>query len=208
MIRVVLVGARAGDVTSSGLVLAGAERLLLTLPSSLGEGRRPAGRAARLHPRVECVQAAERKGLARSFRREIRVARGQLGAALGRRADDEATRLLARAVRAGAAAVWPEGQGAAARSPDERVISGDAPLLVVARDAAFSSAPGGEPERAVAEAVAKGRAVAFGTRRRLGAALGRPEASIVAIRHRRLAAALAGACALASCFDFRGLEDG
>lgn len=80
------VGCAAPDARQALVrVVVGADGQVAFDPGSLG-GRPLAGRGAHVHPRPECLENAARRGLARSFRREIRVD----AATLGRRLADVA----------------------------------------------------------------------------------------------------------------------
>lgn len=208
MARVVAVTSSETKVASgvSGVAAGGGLWLHVSLPSSLGEGPRPTGRGARVHVARACIEGAERRGLSRALRREVRVARGALGAALGRLARARAAELFASAARQGCAVpITTVDDGAARVAGDDEIV------LVVARDAGFEASA---ESVAVGRAAAKGKAVVLGTRAWLGEQV-RVEGgsvgsgvAVVAVRHPRLGRGLAEACALAGSVAFEGLEVG
>lgn len=194
-----------GDVIGEG-----ATRLFVNLPASLGEGARPAGRGARVHPTAGCLQTAERKGLSRAFRRDVKIGKGLLAFVLGKKAERLAMKQLEQAIREGSARAWPRSMSEGSVDPQSEETTSDAPLFVVARDAGLGPS-GALDERAgqvLANAVAGGRAVVLSRSSQLRSLLGQADATIVAIRDRRLAHGIADACALASSVGFGGLEDG
>ncbi len=141
------------------------------------------GRGAHVHATPACLGKAER-GLSRNFKRAMRAPQAALASAivsaLTRRAESfvgSAHRL--RRVEVGADAVKTR----------LSELEGSPPALVVVACDAGSVASSHE----VQAAVAAGRAVAWSTRARLGALLGRNEVAIFAMTDGRLASAFADA---------------
>jgi len=136
------------------------------------------GRGAWVHPRSACLANAARSGLARAFRRELRVSPEALVRALHRAAERRAAGLLmaarrARKLEAGSTAV------------QHAVSDRRAELVIVARDARAAA------EHAfLSPLIASGRAVAHGTKGELGAYIGRPDTALVAVTDARIARAL------------------
>ena len=116
------------------------------------------GRGAHLHPRPDCLARACKGGLAKAFKSPIKAdvatLANEIVEALERRVDG----LISAARRSGAAAVGAD-------SAIEAALRG-APLLIVACDAGSIA-----DKHVVTDAIAEGRAVAWGTKSRNGAAL-------------------------------------
>jgi uncharacterized protein len=150
-------------------------------PDLLG---RSFGRGAWTHTSRECLRALP-TALSRSFRQEVSSDRKALLELLAEAAQHRAAQLLG--------AIRREGRLALGASPVQAAVKrGDARRLVVAQDA---QAAASLPE--VEQMVRSGRAVAWGTKERLGALCGRPEIAVLAILDERLAQRLFGAIALA-----------
>ncbi|MBI2389323.1 MAG: YlxR family protein [Deltaproteobacteria bacterium] len=119
------------------------------------------GRGAHVHASPDCLEQACKKGLPRAFKREMRVQPSALAAAIaeafGRRLDG----LLAGGTRAGLVAVGTDAVIDALRA-------GAAKVVLVAADAAAAAA-----RVEVRRALEDGRALVFGDRLRLAAAVGR-----------------------------------
>jgi ribosomal protein L7Ae-like RNA K-turn-binding protein/predicted RNA-binding protein YlxR (DUF448 family) len=154
------------------------------------------GRGAHVHPSPRCVAGAPR-GLAKSFKRAvgrreagrsemIALTAGELASALVRAADRRALGLLASAVRSNQVQIGAEMAGGAF----ER---GELSLLVVARDAQSAASVG-----SVMRAVARGGAVAWGTKVELGSLVRKSEVAVLGIASRPLAAALRSVVTMAS----------
>lgn len=126
------------------------------------------GRGAHLHPTMTCVSRAS-KGLSRSMRRQVLVEPAALAQLIVEASERRISGLLSSAVRSRQTAAGVD-------SATQSLASGEAALVVVARDAAAAASAG-----AIARAVAEGRAVAFGTKAELGALLGRSEIGVLAI---------------------------
>jgi predicted RNA-binding protein YlxR (DUF448 family)/ribosomal protein L7Ae-like RNA K-turn-binding protein len=131
------------------------------------------GRGAHVHARPGCLAGTPR-GLARSFKREIKLGAAELGQRLVDACDRRMTGLLLAARRTGALAVGTdESLGAIRRG---------APLAIVAVDAGSVA-----KTREVEHAVAEGRAIAWMTKESLGAVLGEKTVAICAVRHDKIA---------------------
>ena len=146
-----------------------------------------------MHGRRSCLQAAVRKGLARSVkgsRSKGRVATDlatlaqRIVAAARRRVDG----LLGAALRGGRAAVG----GAAVAEADD---AGRVALLLVARDA---KAALGRP--AVGRAFSAGKAMVWGTKDSLGKLVRRSEVAVIVVSDEGIAAALRQAIGLSETF--------
>jgi len=131
------------------------------------------GRGAHVHARPACLAAAPR-GLARSFKREIKLGADELGRRLVAACDRRMTGLLLAARRTGALAVGTdESLGAIRRG---------APLAIIAVDAGVIA-----KSREVEHAIADGKAIAWMTKVDLGAMLGETTVAICAVRHAGIA---------------------
>ncbi len=131
------------------------------------------GRGAHVHTRPACLAAAPR-GLARSFKREIKLGADELGRRLVAACDRRMTGLLLAARRTRALAVGTdESLGAIRRG---------APLAIIAVDAG-----GIAKSREVEQAIADGKAIAWMTKLDLGAMLGETAVAICAVRHAGIA---------------------
>ncbi len=132
------------------------------------------GRGAHVHARPDCLAKAPR-GLARAFKSQHRpIAAAELGRLLTEACDRSMTGLLVTARRLRALAVGADAAFDA--------LGRGAPLVVVAVDAGAVAA-----RREVQAAVAEGRAVAWRTKRALGALLGEGDIAICAICHEGIA---------------------
>lgn len=131
------------------------------------------GRGAHVHARPACLAAAQR-GLARAFKRDIRLGAEELGRRLVAACDRRMTGLLLAARRTGALAVGAdESLGALRRG---------APLAIVAVDAGVIAR-----SREVEQAIAQGKAIAWMTKADLGAVLGETAVAICVVRHAGIA---------------------
>ncbi len=135
------------------------------------------GRGAWMHPVARCLDLAPR-GLARSFRAPVAVTPAVLRERLADAANRRVEGLLGAAQRSRHLAIGTD-------AVDASLKLGEAVLVLVASDA--RAAATGDRVR---EAVARGLARAWGTKARLGAALGRGDTGVVAISERGLARAL------------------
>ena len=143
------------------------------------------GRGAHLHPSPRCLASAP-KGLSRSMKRAVAVNPADLAREIAEAADRRIRGLLASAVRAKCVEVGAETAG---RAFDE----GKADLLVVARDAQSAISVG-----TVMHAIAKGGAVAWGTKVELGALVRKSEVAVLGIVSQPIAAALRSAVTTAN----------
>ena len=141
------------------------------------------GRGAHLHARPACIAKAPR-GLARAFRGEARVDAAELGRRLVSACDRRVRGLLLATHRLRAVAIGADASLEALRVGDSGG-GGPAPLAVVAVDAGSVAS-----SKALAEAVAGGRAIAWGTKGELGRLLGEKAVAICVVRHGRIAAEL------------------
>ena len=127
------------------------------------------GRGAWVHPRRDCLASAAKGGAAKSLKTTVRATEASVFASLRRAADRRAESLLGSARGAGLVAAGAE---SAEKAHGDRT----AVLFVVATDARAAAG-----HRFVAEAAGAGKAVVWGTKERLGRALGRAETAVVAI---------------------------
>jgi ribosomal protein L7Ae-like RNA K-turn-binding protein len=143
------------------------------------------GRGAHLHPSPRCLAGAPR-GLAKSFKQSIAVAPSDLAGVIAQAAQRRTHGLLASAARAGRVVVGADLAG-------EAFDKGKAHLLVVARDAASAAAVG-----SVMHAIAKGGAVAWGTKTELGSLVKKTEVGVLGIVSQPIAAAVRSAVTIAN----------
>ncbi len=137
------------------------------------------GRGAHLHPSAECIAKAPR-GLARSFRGDVRASAAELGERLVAACDRRMVGLLLSARRIRALAIGANAVKAALqRGPTGEI------LAIVATDAG-SVARTVEVEGAARQ----GRAVAWKTKSELGALLGEEAVAICAVCHAGIAGEL------------------
>jgi predicted RNA-binding protein YlxR (DUF448 family) len=167
-----------------------AEAMVRLVVSDAGEiavdlARGAFGRGAHVHPSPKCVASAP-KGLARSFKRAIATSPAELAQALAEAADRRVQGLLAAAARSGRVEFGAEKAG-------EAFEQGRVSLLVVARDAAAAASVG-----SVMRAVAKGGAVAWGTKAELGSLVRKSEVGVLGIASQSIAAALRSTLGVAS----------
>lgn len=147
------------------------------------------GRGAWVHPVADCIERAAPRGLAKSFRQEVKTTPAELARALAEAADRRVLGLLgsARAAKRLAA-----GSTAVA----EEIAAGQVELVVVATDARAAAS-----SDAVQGMVKKGLAAAWGTKDSLGAAVARGETGVVGVLDRGIAHALKSAIALSHVQD-------
>ncbi len=134
------------------------------------------GRGAHVHARPACLAKAP-AGLARSLRRPVTLRVEDLGARLVTACERRMDGLLVSARRLRAVAVGADAALAALRH--------DAPLVVVATDAGSVV-----DKTEVVEAIAGGRAIAWGTKAALGGLLGEASVAICAVSHPAIATEL------------------
>lgn len=152
------------------------------------------GRGAHVHPTPACLDQAARRGLARSFRTKVSCNVDTLHAELQRAVERRMEGLLNAALQSGNVVFGKLAVNAALERKELE-------LVVVASDASEA------PSQAVSDAVREGRAVAWGTKVKLGAALGRSDVAVVGIRSPLLGGAIAEVCRIAdgarSCSEVR-----
>ncbi|MEO6576189.1 MAG: DUF448 domain-containing protein [Polyangiaceae bacterium] len=140
------------------------------------------GRGAHVHPRPDCVTKACKGGIARTMKTNVRVTPAELATQMVDALDRRMEGLVLAARRTNALAI---GADAACEA-----LGREAPLVIVARDA------GSVIEKmTVADAIAEGRAVGWGTKERIGALLGRSEVAIAAVTSKSIAAEMMKVCA-------------
>jgi uncharacterized protein len=151
------------------------------------------GRGAWVHARRDCLERAASRGLARSVKGQVRADVITLAAEIAQQAERRAWALLGSARRSRRLAFGADAVCAA-------ITSGDAALVIVARDAR-AAATRGPIQAAIGGggAVAFG-AVAFGNKRELGAALDRDELGVIAVLDPGIAEALRHALSLVATF--------
>ncbi len=143
------------------------------------------GRGAHLHASPRCLALAAR-GLTKNFRRPIAAHPGELAAVIAAAADRRVAGLLASAARTRQLQVGADTAGKA-------FDNGTAYLLVVARDAAAAASVG-----SVMHAVARGGAVAWGSKAELGSLVAKSEVAVLGITSQPLAAAVRAAVMIAN----------
>lgn len=136
------------------------------------------GRGAHVHATKDCIAKALKGGFARVFKTQVKGSVEELGAALVESADRRLEGLLIGARRAHQLV-------AGADSVRESLRTGKADIVVVACDAAAAIKL---PE--IEEAIASGRAFAWGDKPRLGALMLRQEVAVIAILHDGVADAI------------------
>lgn len=136
------------------------------------------GRGAWIHASPACLDKGGKRGLSKSFRATVRAGPEALAAAIVQAAERRVTGLLMAALRSKQAVLGAD-------AVTERAAQGQIELLVVACD---SAATAGLP--VVTRAIAEGRAVAWGTKSRLGALAGRAEVAVLGIQSAKLADAV------------------
>ncbi|CAN5145904.1 hypothetical protein BH09MYX1_BH09MYX1_07490 [soil metagenome] len=154
------------------------------------------GRGAHVHGIPTCITRAAKSGLARSFKREIKITGPELAHRIASALQRRAFGLIVSARSAGHLAIGSD-------ASSEALMKG-APLAVVAVDAA---AAGHIP--AVERAVESGRAVAFGRKVELGKLLGKEEVAVLVITHKGIAANVASLVRTANAVavELGGAED-
>jgi predicted RNA-binding protein YlxR (DUF448 family) len=142
------------------------------------------GRGAWVHARTDCLSRATRGGAAKSFKAAVSTDAAGLVAAVRAAADRRVEALLTSARGAGRVAPGSD----VARAEFEQ---GRAKLLVVAADGRASVR-----QSFVGAAAARGMAIRWGTKERIGRAVARPDTAVVAISDDGFARAIARAVAL------------
>lgn len=144
------------------------------------------GRGAWIHASPACLDRGGKRGLSRSFRATVRAGPEALAAAIVQAAERRVTGLLMAALRSKQAVLGAD-------AVTERAALGQVELIVVACDAAAAA---GLP--VITRAIAEGRAVAWGTKSRLGALAGRAEVAVLGIQSAKLADAVRGTVRMSS----------
>jgi predicted RNA-binding protein YlxR (DUF448 family) len=139
------------------------------------------GRGAHMHPSPSCIRKAATKGLARSFE-TVRCDAASLASLLLAAADRRIEGLLSSAARSGLAVMGFD-------AVDAALGREELAAAVVARDAG-----GCASARSIQQAVAQGRAVAWGTKAALGALARRDEVAVMGIRSAKIGAAVLSTC--------------
>jgi predicted RNA-binding protein YlxR (DUF448 family) len=154
------------------------------------------GRGAHVHGNAACVARAAKGGLARSFKREIRITPAELSKDIADALSRRVAGLITSARSAGHLAIGADASIEA--------LNKGAPLALVAIDAAAAAQLG-----AVERAVAEGRAVAFGRKSELGRLLGKEDVAVLAITHKGIAGHVASLVRTASAVtvELGGSED-
>jgi predicted RNA-binding protein YlxR (DUF448 family) len=147
------------------------------------------GRGAWVHARPDCLALAPRGGLQKSFKSQVTFDAGTLTAAIRSASDRRVDALLASARGAGKLECGSE----VARDAFQR---GSGRALVIAGDARATAEAGW-----VLAVGASGKALFWGTKERIGRAVGRPETALVAVCDSGLAAAISRAVAMATLPD-------
>lgn len=139
------------------------------------------GRGAWVHPARQCVEGAARRGLARSFKQQVKVSVEVLSERLELAVDRRVTGLLGAAVAARKVAAGHD-------MVAEAVGQGQACLVLLARDArAAATASWLEPLGQ------QGLLQRWGDKQTLGAALSRSDTAVIAVLDDGLASALSSA---------------
>jgi predicted RNA-binding protein YlxR (DUF448 family) len=142
------------------------------------------GRGAWVHAAPDCIRLAVPRGLAGSFRSAVRTEPAAFRAALRAAAERRVAGLLTAARRAGKLV-------AGSTAVQQALAAGSVERILVATDArAAVEAP------LVAQAIAQGRASAWGDKALLGELTERPDTAVVGVLDRGLADALERAVAI------------
>ncbi len=150
------------------------------------------GRGAHVHATKECVEKATKGGLSKAFKTRVDAKADDVGAQIAVGAARRIEGLLGGA-RRGKLAI------AGGDLVREALRDGTAKLVVVATDAAAAAKL---PE--IDEAIRQGKAIAFGSKDKLGAIFGRDEVAVVAVLDVGVAVAIGSARGMA--LPFAGLE--
>lgn len=142
------------------------------------------GRGAWVHATPKCIGQAAPRGLSRSFKTRVTTTAAELSHGMAQAAERRATSLILAARAAGKLAVGTDAVEAA-------LGNGTARLVVVATDARAVA-----KRHAVQQAVSDGRAVAHGTKERLGALLNRAETGVLAVLDAGIATTLSQTIAM------------
>lgn len=146
--------------------------------------RRGFGRGAWVHPRPECLARAPR-GLGRALKMGVKATPEDLAHSIRAAAARRVAALIGSAKASGKLAIGSD-------AVHEALQAGRVALTLLAVDARAAATPPW-----IAEQVALGRVVAWGTKQSIGELLGRGETAVLGVQDRGLADALSGAMALA-----------
>jgi uncharacterized protein len=154
------------------------------------------GRGAWVHARRECISRAAPRGLSKSFKSKLTISSHELAQAIASAADRRVSGLLAsarltRRLAPGSTAALDE------------IAAGRARLVIVAADARAAASGSG-----IQQMIERGRAVAWGNKQTLGAALGRGDTGVVAVLDEGIARALSSAIGLSHIRDSKFAEEG
>jgi predicted RNA-binding protein YlxR (DUF448 family) len=139
------------------------------------------GRGAHVHAQRECLTRAAKGGLARAFKCRVQVSAEEIALQIVEGCNRRIAGLLLGARRAGHVSVGADAAAAAlGKASDADAL--EKTVLVVARDAASVVERG-----VMAEAIADGRAIAWGNKAELGALMGRDEVAVCAVAHASVA---------------------
>ena len=149
------------------------------------------GRGAHVHPSPDCLVRATKGGLARTFKTKVVADPDEIAAQLVAGVDRRVEGLLMGARRAGQLVIGAD-------PTVEALREGKVALVLVAKDAAAAAQLG-----AVQAAVAKGLALAFGDKQRLGLLLAKDEVAICGVLHEKVASAIRAALVTSGPFGSR-----
>jgi predicted RNA-binding protein YlxR (DUF448 family)/ribosomal protein L7Ae-like RNA K-turn-binding protein len=136
------------------------------------------GHGAHVHPTRDCVTKACKGGFSKAFKMKVEAKPDVLGTQLVEGSDRRIEGLLMGARRARHLVVGAD-------ATVEALRDGKVALVIVATDAAAAAQLG-----EVRDAVASGKAIAWGVKGRLGALLARDEVAVCGVVHEKVAAAI------------------
>lgn len=136
------------------------------------------GHGAHVHPSRDCVTRACKGGFSKAFKQKVEAKPEVFGAQLLEGSDRRIEGLLMGARRARHLVVGADATVGALRE-------GRVALVIVATDAAAAAQLG-----EVRDAIASGKAIAWGVKGRLGALLARDEVAVCGVVHERVASAI------------------
>lgn len=149
------------------------------------------GRGAHVHPSPDCIARATKGGLARTFKTKVVATADEIAAQLVAGVDRRVEGLLMGARRAGQVVIGAD-------ATVEALREGKVALALVAKDAAAAAHLG-----AVQEAVAKGLALAWSDKERLGVLLAKDEVAVCGVLHDKVASAIRAALVMSGPFGSR-----
>jgi hypothetical protein len=149
------------------------------------------GRGGHVHPSPACLERAAKGGLAKAFKCKVHASAAGLAAEIMAACERRIVGLIAGAKRGNLLAAGAEAACDA--------LEKGAPGVIIATDA------GNVVKRGpIEEAVAEGRAVAWGDKASLGAILGRGDVAVIALMNESVAAQIARARAIAGAVSELG----